>query len=111
MRVGDIYVFYDHDETYKKVKIINVRGYEQIEMTGIQEKYVEADVVDFEYTDSSTRKKYGSELYQSKRFRKIDREPHCWSCKDNLNEKTDHICPTCGWIVCPNDGGCKCDKP
>ena len=36
------------------------------------------------------------------------RETNCWGCdKLDLNSKVDHICPECGWIICPDCNKCK----
>lgn len=46
-------------------------------------------------------------LYRSRRFKKR-RQPHCYACKQDLDNAIDPECTACGWIIC-ECGACGCN--
>ena len=36
------------------------------------------------------------------------RLPHCYVCKQTLDNYIDLVCGSCGWIICGRDGACGC---
>lgn len=88
-------------------------GIREQEVMNLQnDEYENLYFVDYRYTGSH---RMGEICSQGESFFKFNskelcRNSICWQCKRDLSEQKDDICSKCGWMRCPIDDACKCNK-
>lgn len=111
MQVGKIYK-YNEDGAFGKVKINYISSIEQLKVSNDSQEELRS--IHFEFVGSY--RKGEVESINIDEFidcsEELKRETHCWLSKQHkLSELKEDICTHCGWIICPIDGSCKCNKP
>ncbi|MGX2959493.1 hypothetical protein JNUCC23_09520 [Peribacillus sp. JNUCC 23] len=101
--VGKFYKYKSHIKfpPYFKAMVVD-KSYIDMDHSG-----VEVPIITFEYLDETGMLTINSQPASSLI---AYREPYCWKCKKDLFESTMSKCNNCGWIICPDDKSCKCNK-
>ena len=108
MKAGDVYV--RKFQSVKNDRVQITRVYDVDEYIG--DDYISRTIIDFMPIVNGSLFGLPEGLFYEefeREFRELNRQPHCYKCKKDLDEKLMDICNVCNGIICPDDKACLCD--